>query len=74
MRNIKKVLNTKTVERLMYDYDKKEEVTATVTYSEVETAPEKPENCIIIKETVIEEKEVTYSMSPATFVKHATVE
>jgi hypothetical protein len=74
MRNIKKVLKTKTVERLMYDYDKKEEITVTLTYSEVETAPDKPENCVIIKETVIEEKKVTYSMSPATYVKHATVE
>jgi hypothetical protein len=33
-----------------------------------------PENCILIEQKVLEEKEVTYKMDAATFFKHATIE
>jgi hypothetical protein len=66
-------MKVKTVECTIYDRTTKQERVETIKVSEVEKQPELPENCVLLDSKVIEEKEVVYSMSPETFVKHATI-
>jgi hypothetical protein len=75
MRNIKKTIKVREVEVVMYDRVAKEERTETFKVSEVEKLPSLPENCILVEQKDVpgSEKEVVYSMTPETFVKHATI-
>lgn len=75
MRNIKKSIKVREVEVVMYDRVKKEERAEKFTVSEVEKLPALPENCVLIEQNDIPgtEKEVVYSMTPETFVKHAKI-
>lgn len=73
MRNIKKTIKVRKVALTIYDRVAKEERTMTLIVPEVHKVPEIPHNCVLIEEKVVEEKEVVYSMSPETFVEHATI-
>ena len=75
MRNIKKSIKVREVEVVMYDRVAKEERAETFKVSEVEKLPALPENCVLIEQKEIpgSEKEVVYSMTPETFVKHAKI-
>lgn len=73
MRNIKKTIKVRKMNITVYDRVAKEERTITVIVPEVHKTPEIPHNCVLIEEAIVEEKEVTYSMSPETFVEHATI-
>lgn len=74
MRKIKKIVTVLTVVRYMYNRSIKEEVTETLEVVKGEEMPPLPENHILIEQQTVSTKEVTYSMTPAEFVKHATVE
>lgn len=74
MRNIKKRITTKTIVRYFYDRAAKDEKSDTVTVSEYQAAPELPENCILIECQTVSENETTYTMTPETFMKYATID
>jgi hypothetical protein len=73
MRNIRKSIKVREVECLIYDRTAKAERAEIVKVAEVEEMPKLPENCILIEQKVLSEKEVVYSMTPGTFVAHATI-
>ncbi len=72
MRNIKKSINVKTVVRYLYDRAAKQEITDTVTVADSAEMPPLPENCVLIEQQTVSEKEVVYTMTPQTFLAHAT--
>lgn len=74
MRNLRKKLNVKEVEVVVYNTKTKKEETISGTVSEVESGIQLPEGCVQLSEKVISEKEVVYKMSPQDFVRHATIE
>jgi hypothetical protein len=73
MRNIKKKIKVQEVECVIYDRNTKQERTEKYTVAEVQKMPTLPENCVLLEQKVLTEKEVTYSMKPETFVEHATI-
>jgi hypothetical protein len=73
MRNLKKKIKVQEVECVLYDRIVKEERTEKFTVAEVQKMPKLPENCILVEQRVLSEKEVVYSMTPETFVEHATI-
>jgi hypothetical protein len=73
MRTIKKSITVKTVEQTLYNRTAKLETTRTFNVSEAENEPTLPENCVLLEQKTVSEKEVVYQMSPETFVKHATI-
>jgi hypothetical protein len=62
------------IERALYDRKEKKEITDTATLATGGDMPDLPENCILLEQKVLEEKEVTYKMDAATFFKYATIE
>lgn len=75
MRTIKKTIKVHQVEVVIYDRKTKEERTETYMVSEGTERPPIPEGCVRIEQKAIPgtEKEVVYTMSPETFMKHATI-
>jgi len=73
MRNIKKSIKVREVECVIYDRVAKEERTEKYNVAEVQEIPKLQENCILIEQKVISEKEVVYTMTPEKFVEHATI-
>lgn len=71
MRNIKKRFKVQVTECTYYDRNGKEEKTSDVEVLEG-SMPELPENCVLLDSKVIYEKEIDFSMTPETFIKHAT--
>lgn len=74
MRTIRKPIKVREYEQVLYNRESKEEMTVTIKVTEVEAFPLPPENCVILEQTKLSEKEVVYTMTPETYVKYATVE
>jgi hypothetical protein len=74
MRKIKKTVKVQEITRYLYNRAEKSETTDTVTLATGGEMPPLPENCILIEQQVMKEKEVTYAMDGATFFKYATIE
>lgn len=63
----------KTVTRTLYDRAEKTEKSETITIADGAAAPALPDNCVLIEEQTISEKEVTYIMTPSVFIENAAV-
>lgn len=68
MRAITKIIKVRQVECTIYDRTAKEERVELHTVAETSKMPTIPENCILIEQKILSEKEVKFSMSPEKFV------
>jgi hypothetical protein len=74
MRNIKKKIKVREVECVLYDRASKEERKQVFKVPETQEQPTLPENCVLLEQRTLSEKEVSYSMTPETFIEHATAD
>lgn len=74
MRNIRKTMKVKEVQLTVYDTILKTEQVIETTVTEAGENANIPEGCVLISAKTLNEKEVTYKMTPQEFVKYATIE
>lgn len=74
MRKIKKSITVEKVVRYLYNRIEKQETSETISVAKGSEMPPLPENCVLIEQQVIEEKEIIYTMDAETFLKYAKVE
>jgi hypothetical protein len=72
MRTIKKVIKVQEIELTVYDRGEKKEKVLTVTIAEGQEVPKQAGNQTLLESKILSEKDVTYTMTPETFMKYAT--
>jgi hypothetical protein len=74
MRSIRKTIKVKVIEAVVYNRVTKEEKVINVRLPEFKENIEMPENCFLLEQKTISEKEVVYTMTPEVFFENATIE
>jgi tRNA/tmRNA/rRNA uracil-C5-methylase (TrmA/RlmC/RlmD family) len=73
MRAVKKTIKVKEIEVIFYNRVTKQEVSVKVRLPEFKNDIELPENCVLLEQKTLSEKEVVYSMTPDVFFENATI-
>jgi tRNA/tmRNA/rRNA uracil-C5-methylase (TrmA/RlmC/RlmD family) len=73
MRAVKKTIKVKEIEVIFYNRVTKQEVSVKVRLPESKNDIELPENCVLLEQKTLSEKEVVYSMTPDVFFENATI-
>lgn len=73
MRNFYKTFKTRKVKAKVYNTIAKKEEELELDISEVDENVTLPEGSVLLSSETIEEKDTKYKMTPAEFVKHATI-